>query len=230
MFIFIRLWSTVYETNGYSSIEGLSLKNTIWYFFIAEVLVMGKSRPDVAISQEVKDGMIAYTLTKPYNYLIYHFFKGLGESCAQMLLIFTIGLPLVVYFASLPQIMFPQLLLAGITFLFALILDYFMLSSIGLFALAIEETDSLHLIYQKIVFILGGLLLPIDFLPSWLQKIALFLPFGLTVYAPAKLSVDFKWSLFSKTLQLQIFWILLLSFVLIIQYSWARKRLAINGG
>lgn len=52
-----------------------------------------------------------------------------------------------------------------------------MMALIGLAAFLVEETNSFELIYQKAVFILGGMLLPLDMFPEWLQRIARLLPF-----------------------------------------------------
>ncbi|MFQ5434011.1 MAG: ABC transporter permease, partial [Anaerolineae bacterium] len=94
----------------------------------------------------------------------------------------------------------------------------------------IEDIFSVRLIYQKLTFILGGLLLPVDFLPGWLQTIARVLPFQLTTYAPAKLFVAFSAGQFADLLVRQILWISVIGYFLIRQYRWATNHLAINGG
>jgi len=230
MFIFAQLWTAVYETQGAAEIAGLSLANTIWYFLIAEMIELGKFRHDAKISEEVKDGSIAYTLVRPYSYLAYHFFNGLGETMVRMVLIFLVGLPVVLYYAGFPAVAWqhlPWILLVG---LLALLLDFFAASSIGLLAFITEDTFSFRLIYQKLIFILGGLLIPVDFLPQWLQRIARYLPFSLITYAPAKLFVAFTWEQFREVLLLQFIWLILLGCGLFWQYRWATRRLALNGG
>ena len=61
---------------------------------------MGKFRHDITISEEVKDGSIAYTLVRPYNYLAYHFFNGLGETVVKMSVLFICGSVLVLRVTS----------------------------------------------------------------------------------------------------------------------------------
>ena len=95
MYIFVQLWTAAYEARGASEIAGLSLTATIWYFLLAEMIELGKFRHDQTISAEVKEGTIAYALVRPYNYLVYHFFNGLGETLVKMALIFLLGLPVV---------------------------------------------------------------------------------------------------------------------------------------
>jgi len=230
MFIFAQLWTAVYESQSTTEIAGLSLSATIWYFLIAEMIELGKFRHDQRISEEVKDGSIAYTLLRPYNYLAYHFFNGLGETAVKMSLIFLLGLPVVLYYAGLPDIDIRTLPAVLLVIAFALILDFFMASGIGLLAFVTEDTFSFRLIYQKLIFILGGLLIPVDFLPEWLQKIALALPFSYVTYAPAKLFVAFEWSAFVRIVVMQLFWLGVTGAFLFFQYRWATRRLAVNGG
>ncbi|MCA9971470.1 MAG: ABC transporter permease, partial [Anaerolineales bacterium] len=173
---------------------------------------------------------IAYTLVRPYNYLAYHFANGLGETVVKMLLIFLLGLPVVLAYAGWPQLRLVHLPLVGLVLLLALGIDFCMASMIGLMAFVMEDTFSLRLIYQKLIFILGGLLIPLDFLPDWLQQIARALPFNLTTYAPARLFVAFTWPQFWQILGSQVAWLAVLGLLLAVQYRWAARRLAVNGG
>lgn len=230
MIVFVQLWRSVYEGRGSAEIAGFTLAQTIWYLLIAEVMELGKVRHDMRISNEVKDGSIAYTLIRPYNYLGYHFFNGLGELVIKMALVFLLGLPIVVWSAGGPPVRLihlpPILLVATL----AIIIDFLIFSIIGLLAFVTEDVSSFRLIYQKLVFILGGLMLPLDFLPGWLQPTARFLPFNLTTYAPARLFVAFNWPQFRQFVALQLLWIALIAAILWLQYRWATRRLEINGG
>ncbi len=230
MFIFMQLWTAVYQSQGTNEIAGLTLAATIWYFLIAEVIELGKFRHDQKISEEVKDGSIAYTLVRPYNYLTYHFANGLGETAVKMGLVFLLGLPVVWYYAGPPPVIWQTLPLVALVLILALLLDFCMASCIGLLAFVSEDTNSFRLIYQKLIFILGGLLIPVDFLPEWLQKIARVLPFSLVTYAPAKLFAAFEWAQFVQILTFQLIWIAVMGGLLWLQYRWATRRLAVNGG
>jgi ABC-2 type transport system permease protein len=230
LFIFVQLWTAVYESQGVTEIAGLTLANTIWYFLIAEVMELGKTRHDVTITEEVKDGSIAYTLIRPYNYLAYHFFNGFGEGAVKMALIFVLGAPVALYYAGLPTITWQHVPAVLLVMALAVLIDFFVLSIIGLLAFVTEDTASFRMIYQKFVFILGGLMIPLDFLPGWLQGIARVLPFNLTTYAPAKLFVAFTWAQFWQILALQLLWLGIIGLGLFWQYRWSTRRLSINGG
>ena len=230
MFIFVQLWTAVYQNRATTEIAGLSLSATIWYFLVAEMIELGKFRHDQRISEEVKEGTIAYALIRPYHYLVYHFCNGLGETLVKMALIFLLGVPVVLAYAGLPDVSLPGVGAALLAGLLALVLDFCMASSIGLLAFVTEDTFSFRLIYQKLIFILGGLLIPIDFLPDWLQRIARLLPFSYTTYAPAKLFVAFNPAQFGQILAHQLLWIGVMGGLLLWQYRWAVRRLEVNGG
>lgn len=230
LIVFVQLWTAVFRQQETAVIGGLTLANTIWYFLLAEVMELGKPRHDMNISQEVVDGTIAYTLIRPVSYLGYHFCNGIGETAVRMLLVFLLGAPITLAYAGMPSVQAWQLPLVGLVMLGAIGLDFLVLSIIGLLAFVTEDTSSFRMIYQKLVFILGGLMIPLDFLPDWLQTIARVLPFNLTTYAPAKLFVAFSWAQFGQVLALQAVWLTTFGLLLAAQYRWAVRRLSVNGG
>lgn len=230
MFVFVQLWTAVYQTRDTNQIAGLTLGHTIWYFLLAEMMELSKPRHDQTITAEVKDGSIAYTLVRPYHYLAYHFFNGLGETAVRMSMVLLLGLPVVLYYAGPPHTAWFHLPAILLIMLLSILLDFCVFSIIGLLAFVTEDTNSFRLIYQKLVFILGGLMIPLDFLPDWLQRIARILPFQLTTYAPARLFVSFAATQFWQTLGSQLLWLVLLGGLLTWQYRWAVRHLAINGG
>jgi ABC-2 type transport system permease protein len=124
MFVFVHLWTAVYEAQGTTEIAGLTLANTIWYLLIAEMIEIGKFRHDVAISEEVKEGSIAYKLIRPYNYIAYHFANGLGDTLVKMTLIFLLGMPIALYYAGWPQVDWRHLPLVAVVGGLALLLDF----------------------------------------------------------------------------------------------------------
>ncbi len=231
IFIFGQLWSATFEAQGTAEIGGLTLVQTLWYFVWAEMLVLGKIRHARTVSQEVRDGSLAYTLGRPYNYLMYHFSFGVGDSLINMAVLLVLG-GLVAWSQVGPLTSFrletlPLLLL--VTAL-AFVLEFSVMSIIGLLAFFFEDVNSFLFIYHKIVFVLGGLLLPIEFLPGWLQGIARALPFNLSVYAPARLFVSWDAGLFVFSVGMQVFWITVTLVVLIVLYRYGIRRVSINGG
>ncbi len=228
LYVFIQLWTATYNTTGSTSIAGLTLPDTIWYLVMTETIMLSKIRFAGKISEEVKDGSLAYTIGRPYSYLLYHFFYGLGDVVLRMGINFVVGAILVTLLVGpMPATNLPAVL---VTVMLAIILDFCFNGVIGLMAFFTEDTDSFVLIYQKILFILGGMMIPLSFMPAWLKNLALALPFNLMVYAPAQLFVQFDWTGWLSVVVQQLAWILLAAVVLNLIFRWGIRRVSINGG
>src|SRR5689334_6262057 len=91
LFIFAGLWGTTFKLANTDVINGLTFSNMIWYLMMAETLELGRPRLNRTISDQVKNGEVAYILNKPYNFLLYHFFVGLGDGVVRMTLNVLVG-------------------------------------------------------------------------------------------------------------------------------------------
>jgi ABC-2 type transport system permease protein len=229
LFIFAGLWGTTFTLANTDTINGLTFSNMIWYLMMAETLELGRPRLSRTISEQVKNGEVAYILNKPYNFLLYHFSVGLGDGAVRVTLNLIVGSLVAWILAGAP----PGLLgwgMALVTMIGAWILHFCWMALIGLAAFVVEETNSFDLVYQKLVFILGGFLLPLDMFPEWLQKIAYALPFPYMMYAPARLFVKPDADLFWQMLAGQMLWVVVFIALLSFVYQRSERSLTINGG
>ena len=229
LFIFAGLWRTTFAIAGTDSINGLTFANMMWYLMMAETIELGRPRTNRIISEQVKNGEVAYILSKPYNFVLYHFSFGLGDGLMRIVMNILVGL-LVTWLMVGPP---PNLLgwgMALVTMVGAWILHFCMMALIGLAAFVVEETNSFELIYQKFVFILGGMMLPLDLFPQWLQEIVRVLPFPYMMYVPARLFVKPDWDLFWQMLAGQWIWVGILILFLTLAYRDSEKVLTVNGG
>jgi ABC-2 type transport system permease protein len=80
MWIFAQLWRVTFNAAGTEIINGLTLRDTLWYLMMAETIELSRPRLGNTIADAVKDGSIAYVLNKPYNFLLYHLSTSMGET------------------------------------------------------------------------------------------------------------------------------------------------------
>ncbi len=229
MWIFAQLWRTTYSKQGLEVIAGLSIKDTMWYLMLAETLVLSRPRVAQPISQQVKDGSIAYMLSKPYDFILYQFCVGIGDTILQIISNLIAG-GVVVWYLVGPPPSYNGWHYVLITMVLATIINFCIDALIGLLAFITEDIEAFQWIYGKFVLILGGVLIPLDFLPEWLQQIAAILPFSPMVYGPARLFISPNTAVFINLLLLQAFWISLFTIMLMVFYRKIVSRLAINGG
>ena len=231
LWVFIFLWRTTYRAMGVSdgSIAGLTLSQTIWYLMLAETLLLSKPRLARLISAGVKDGSVAYLLNKPYNFLIYHFSVGLSDSLVNMVFNLLAGGTVVWIMETPPPEAWgwPMVLL---TMILAWMIDFCFAALIGLAAFIVEDVSAFDWIYQKLLFILGGMLIPLDFFPDWLRYISQVSPFAFTIYGPARLFIEPGLERFGTLLVGQLVWLVVLGTLVTASYRRGMQSLAINGG
>ena len=228
LFIFSSLWRVIY--GGREVLAGLAMTQVIWYFTLTEVIELSKTRISTEIQQEVKDGAVAYTLSRPFSYILYYFSRAMGENVVKMVpmlveafllaLLFAGYLP--GYFAALPFGLIVLVLGMALATLWQLI--------IGLLAFWFEEVSPFDWIIQKLVFIVGGMFFPIDFFPPWLGRISKASPFAFSAYWPAITIVNFSIERFFTCILGQLVYGIILSGFAAGLYTTAVRKVHVQGG
>jgi len=229
MWIFYQLWSVTFKAAGSTEINGLTLPMTLWYLMMAETIELSRPRLGNTISEAVKDGSIVYILSKPYDFLLYHYSTSMGETIFRAVFNAIFGGAIVWWLVGAPPHPLGWLL-APVAIFGAWTVNFCIAAMIGLSAFVVEDISAFQWIYQKFAFIFGGLLIPLDFYPTWLQAIAHALPFASMVYGPARLFVEPSASAFLSTIGMQLAWIAALGLLLAFFYRRSLNLLTVNGG
>lgn len=229
VWIFGHLWEATYSAMGQTVIAGLSVRETLWYFMVAETIVLSRPRLSYTIAESVKDGSVAYLLNKPYNFLLYHFSVSLGDGLSRVPFNALAGGAVAWWMVGPP----PTALgipLALVAIAVGWLIDFCFTAMIGLAAFVTEDVAAFDWIYSKFILLLGGVLIPLDFFPDGLRGIAQALPFAYTVYGPAHIFVTPDPARFAALLLGQAAWLAVL--LLVLAWVWRRgaRSLSINGG
>lgn len=229
LWVFLHLWTKTFATAGVTQIEGLTLADTMWYLLLTEAIILSKPRLSTEIASKVRDGSVAYLLNKPFHFPLYQMAVGFGDGLMRFASTFLMGLVLV--WASVgpppPLASWP---LAFVAVMLAWAIDFCISALIGFLAFVTEDVEAFVWIYNKMVLVLGGVLIPLDFFPEWLRNFALLLPFAYTAWAPARFFVDPSVPGFLRVTAIQLAWLLGLGLVLAWAWRAATRRLEINGG
>ncbi|MBD3249321.1 hypothetical protein GF336_04715 [Candidatus Woesearchaeota archaeon] len=229
MLILIALWRVLYQDRNI--IAGFTLAQMIWYLVITESIVFMPLRGIIReIEGEIKSGKIAYQLNKPYNYIAAKFFSKIGFALLRWAIIFTAAVFIAWIFVGPIQLNIYGVFFGIISIFLSFVLSFLIACCIAIMAFWLEEVFGLYFMYDKMRFILGGFLFPLDILPLWLQIPARYLPFSAILYYPAKLFVDFSPEFMAKTFFFQLSWILVLIILVSILYRIGIKKVSINGG
>lgn len=230
MAVFMALWSTAFKTSGSDVISGFSFRMMIWYLIMTETVVLSTSRIFLDISESVKSGELAYSLVRPISYPILQVMQSLGNSLPRFLTNLITGVAVVWPILGAVAGSFEGLCAFLVLAFLGLLLDALIALLIGLTAFWIEDVTPVSWIYQKLLFTVGGMFVPLDLFPAWLRSIVDYLPFRLIVYAPAKMFVAFSLGSFCAALLQVCIYVVVFSVVLLAVWQAAKRRMVIQGG
>jgi ABC-2 type transport system permease protein len=230
LFVFAVLWRTVYSTVGTASIEGFEFRDMIWYLAITESIIASRPRLAGRVDAEVKSGTLAYTLSRPYSYILYHYAYAMGEAAARGVIAFGVAGAVVALMAGPPSfhlgnlgVFVPAVVLAGT-------IDFLLAFAVGLLAFWVEETAPFALIYDRLLMLLGGMMLPLEIFPALLRKVAGWTPLSVIIYAPARLLVGQQTTAPAPVLLAQTGWLAAAAGVCVLVFRAGVKRVNIHGG
>lgn len=230
MLVYLLLWQAIYG-GDHQVIEGYSLKAMIWYLIITEIVTLSTTNYYEEVSNAVKTGEIAYLLNKPYHYVLYAFSDHMGKISLRLMVNTVMGILIgFILVGSLATIKWWHLPFAFLGIVFGILINYFMNLALAMTAFWVEENVPFRWIFQKLVFTLGGMLLPLELFPAWLRGISEKLPFAYITYAPAKMTVAFDGGGFARMFMVQTAYLVLALTICFLIYKKGVKQLNVNGG
>ncbi len=229
MWIFGMLWQTVFALQDTERIGGLTLNDTLWYLLMAELVVLSKPLLAVEISESIQSGAIAYDLVRPYRFGFYHLSRYAGHVVFRAVMNLVAG-GTTVWLLVGPPPTWQGVLPALTALVLAWSLEFCFEALMGLTAFWVEDIFAFRWIYQKVSFILGGLLMPLEFYPAWLARLARAFPFASILYAPGHLFVQPAPDRMVAVWALQAGWLAVLGAGCLFLSRYAFRRLTINGG
>ena len=231
VFIFMNLWNYMYDDPS-ELINGYTKNQMIWYVIITEMMwfIVGGRKACQKIAGEVKAGSIAYSMNKPYNYVLYHLISHMGtmfiKGIAYAFLAIGVGF---LFMGEIPQMSFLSVLAFILVVILAIIINTLFVIFIGLFSFIIEDSGPMYWLYSKFLLVFGTLF-PIEFFPGVLQKILRYSPIYALNYGPGRLFVNFSWSDFVPILIAQIIYVAIAYILCELVYRKGVRRLNVNGG
>lgn len=228
LLVIIFFYKAIYAVNPGANINGYTLAQVTRALIFVQAVVVAKTRITDEVNLDIKTGKIAIYLLNPINYISYKFFESFAKSIYNLLISLAIGLWLwYLVLWSIPFSLWWSL--AWLYLLFGgMILMFFWYFMIGLLAFYTEDADSFRLLYSKMDLFFWWNILPIPFMPAFLQVIAFASPFAYTGYTAWLIFTKFTMHTFLQYAGMQLFWIIAMIGICYLIYSQAKKRLTIN--
>jgi ABC-2 type transport system permease protein len=206
--IFARLWQVT--PLGELPPPAPSAEALLWYIAITEWIVFAGGMPYRDVEADIASGQIAVALQRPLPYGAAVLARWAGGGAFHLLALGAIG-ALAAWALTgtlaLTLAMLPGLLLSGGIAVALILLCHLQL---GYLTLWLGSAAPSFWIWQKLTFVLGGLLIPLTLYPSPWRGIAAASPFASMLFAPGSLAFDDSLPHVAAVLGGQIVWLALL--------------------
>ena len=223
--VITSLWRVATDETG--EIAGYSWMSLVWYFAYSEGTVVGvDSRLIDTVGTEIATGDIAADMLRPISVVGLKIATEIGATLARTTFMLACGSVFAVVLVGGPSDLWAIPLAVLASFLGVTVNVVFSYVAGGA-AFWASDSKAAWFLYQKLVFLLGGLLIPLQILPAWMGAAAAYLPFWTMSYAPARIaSGHFEpWLLAG-----QVAWLLAGCGLASVIYERGERRLVVAGG
>jgi ABC-2 type transport system permease protein len=220
------LWGAAAEANG-GELVGYTSAALVWYMVATEAAYAGVlARLIETTADDISGGAVAAEMLRPASVAGLRMATELGRGVARMMIALPAGAAVALALGAAPPgagglvLLVPALVLATITNLAAQ-------HAVAAAAFWLRDIRSVWFIYQKVVFVLGGMLIPLEVLPEGLASVARVLPFAAMAYVPGRLASGHVEPLL---LGVQVAWVIALGAAAVAVFAAGERRLQVVGG
>ncbi|MFH1444658.1 MAG: ABC-2 family transporter protein [Candidatus Peregrinibacteria bacterium] len=225
-------WSSLFDYLNAEELNGWGRQEmAMYYLLIFFVSLFADIRFHNEMSTMVHTGTLNQWLIRPLSFME----TALGFILAKMILLLIPGIAaLLLGFWLMPglfSILSAQALLTAVTVLPLSLVIFGLLSAlIGMLSFWIIKTESIFALIMLTLEFLGGRLLPLSFLPQWLQSLSLMFPLRFSLSLPVEAILDPQKASLLSILLGQGVWCVLLSFLAVILWKKGIRHFDAVGG
>ena len=220
------LWRVAVHENG-GDLAGYSAIALTWYLITSEAAIVSVNARHIEdIGIDIAQGTVAVELLRPASVLGIRIASEVGRALPKVAALWVAGMAVATLVAGGPP-RATTLLLAAPALVVAVTVNLLGQHAVGAIAFWIRDSGSAWFLYLKAVFILGGMIIPLELLPDGLQRAAMFLPFRAMAYVPARLAAG-HWE--PALLLEQLLWLGVLGGMATAAFRAGERRLQVVGG
>jgi ABC-2 type transport system permease protein len=220
------LWRVAVDANG-GDLAGYGAVAITWYIVTAEAAIVSVNARHIEdIGTDIAEGTVAVELLRPASVLGVRMATEVGRGVPRVAVLWAAGAVVSLSVTGAP----PQpaaLALAGPSLVLAIIVNLLAQHAVAAIAFWIRDAGSVWFLYLKAVFLVGGMIIPLELLPEGVQDAALLMPFRAMAYAPARLAAG-HWE--PLLLVEQLLWTVVLTVVAAAAFGAGERRLQVVGG
>lgn len=224
--VFSSIWRAVAESSATAARQPGEM---LWYLAVTEWILMSAPLVQFQIEEDIRRGDVAYQITRPASWLGARLAHGLGAMAVRAPLLLAVAFAAAWSVAGAPGRPAGLVVAIAIGLVAAMVVTLFHVG-IGVAAFWLGDVAPAYWIWQKLLFVLGGLLLPLQFYPALFVRIARLTPFPALLAGPASLATREPLMPVGVLLPTLAFWAVLGWLIARAAFGRAVRRLHVNGG
>lgn len=226
LIIFAHLWKVA----AIGSHTQFTSETLLWYIAFNEWILISVPEIQNSMQEDLHSGKLAYLLPRPISYLGATFAEGLAQLVLQLIILGCVTFFFAFLWTQSFPMSFSQFSLMLLLGLFAGIVGLILQMIIGLTSFWLHDVTPCNWVSEKLLFIFGGLILPLSAYPLWMQNISQATPYFLMLGGRSGLIFDFDQSQVFSLFCMIALWLCIGSIALKLIYRRGLKILNISGG
>ncbi|HKF72461.1 MAG TPA: ABC-2 family transporter protein [Stellaceae bacterium] len=186
---------------------GLTEERLLAYLAVTEWIAFAVGLPYREVEAEIQDGTIDMRLAHPIAFGLTTLAVWIGEVGCRYVVLGIAGLAALAYAAGAIAPSLPGAAVLLLSAALAMLLVLLWHLQIGFAAAWLGISAPTFWIWQKCLFVFGGLIMPLTIYPASLGAIARASPFAAMLFAPASLMLDGGADGAASTITLQVTWL-----------------------
>jgi ABC-2 type transport system permease protein len=228
--VILGVFSSLWRAAGEAGLPmGADSKQLLWYLAVTEWITLSTPQVHLEIQDTIRRGDVVYRLGRPTSFVLGELATGLGQLAVRLPVLGLTAFVCALWFTGWvpPPAALAIVLPFGIA---AAVMLTTLHVWIGLLAFWLQDLSPVYWVSQKLLFVLGGMMLPLHFYPTVVQRLAALTPFPVLLAAPASFvfgdgamtagALAVRLALWSCVIALGVRW----------TFRRAAARLVINGG
>jgi ABC-2 type transport system permease protein len=220
------LWRAALDANG-GELVGYDQAALIWYIAAAQAAHLGpRTRTIEEVGDEIGSGAVAVQMLRPVNVVGLRMASELGEALVRVAAAALLAVPFLVLTVGAPHST-AAALVALPSALLGCTVSVAAQHAFGGIAFWLLDARSTWFLWSKLVFIAGGLLLPLELLPAGFGDVARALPWAAMAYVPGRIASGHlePWLILG-----QVGWLAASLVLAVVVFSFGERRLQVVGG
>lgn len=235
-FVMYFIWKAVFMSSGDNTFMGFTMTDMTVYVFLSNIVgFLTATDSTENLAEEIRDGSIIMRMIKPVNVDLSILAYEIGNKIMLITCIFIpvmLGVEVYRYLTlGYIAISIADFCIFMISLIISYLLAFYLNLIFGYLAFFLLNIWGFSILKGSIIKFFSGAIIPLSFFPGMVRTVFEQLPFASLVYAPTMIYMGkYNTGQILFVLCKQVFWLAVFVLISKVIWSWAQKRLAVQGG